>query len=186
MKTRKWTFLTITALLLALAAVGFGAWAAAAPGAAPSAQIPGAAMAPLPVAACDLVGTTRTCDVWALPGTLAMPDGVPLPVWGFADSALGPALVPGPVIRANVGETLAVVLHNELSGEDVSLAFVGHEGLIPDMVGVASGLSKTFSVTLNVSGTFLYEAGLTSGGARQVAMGLAGPLIVDDPNVTPA
>jgi len=179
MKTRKRTFLMTTALLVAIAAVGFGAWAAAAPSAAPSAQIPGAAMVPLPEAACTLVDTTRTCELWALLGTLSMPGGVSLPVWGFADSALGPALVPGPVIRANVGETLVVVLHNEIPGQDVSLAFPGQEGLIPDMTGVPAGSSKTFTVTANVSGTFLYEAGLTSGGGRQVAMGLTGPLIVD-------
>jgi FtsP/CotA-like multicopper oxidase with cupredoxin domain len=179
MKTRKRTFLMISALLVAIAAVGFSAWAAAAPGAAPSAQIPGAAMDPLPEVTCSLVGTTRTCDLWALPGSLSMPGGVLLPVWGFADSALGPALVPGPVIRASEGETLTVVLHNEIPGQDVSLAFPGQEGLIPDMTGVASGLTKTFTVTVNVSGTFLYEAGMTPGGGRQVAMGLAGPLIVD-------
>jgi hypothetical protein len=45
---------------------------------------------------------------------------------------------------------------------------------------VAAGLTKTFTVTVNVSGTFMYEAGLTPGGGRQVVMGLAGPLIVED------
>jgi len=182
MKTRKWIFLTITALLLAIAAVGFGAWAAAAPGAAPSAQIPGAAMAPLPEAACtfDATTLTRTCDLWALPGSLDLPGLIGLPIWGFADSATGPALVPGPVIRANAGETLEVVLHNEILGQEVSLAFPGQEGLIPDMTGVPAGGMTTYSVAVSAPGTFLYEAGLTSGGGRQVAMGLAGPLIVDD------
>ena len=134
MKTRKWNFLTKSALLLAIAAVGFGAWVAAAPGAAPSAQISGTAMAPLPEATCDLLGTTRTCDLWALPGSLSLPELAGLPVWGFASSEIGPALSPGPILRANTDETLVVVLHNEIPGQDVSLAFPGQEGLIPDPV----------------------------------------------------
>jgi hypothetical protein len=118
-----------------------------------------------------------------------MPDGLSLPTWGFTDGdALAPngttGLVPGPVIRANVGDTLAIVLHNEIPGQDVSLSFPGQEGLIPDMDGVPAGGMATYTVAVPAAGTFLYEAGLTSGGARQVAMGLAGPLIVDDPTVT--
>jgi FtsP/CotA-like multicopper oxidase with cupredoxin domain len=186
MKTRKRYFLTTGALLLLIvAAVGFSTFAAAAPGAAPSAQIPVDPMPPLLDATCNLVDTTRTCDLWALPGSLTMPDGVSLPVWGFAVSAAGPASVPGPVIRANVGETLEVVLHNEIVGQDISLAFPGQEGLVPDMTGVPAGGMATYTLDALTPGTFLYEAGLTSGGARQVAMGLVGPLIVDDPAAIP-
>jgi FtsP/CotA-like multicopper oxidase with cupredoxin domain len=189
MKTRKWFYPITTALLLALAAVGFGAWAAAAPGAAPSAQIPGAAMAELPEVACvvdtSVTPNVRTCHLWALPGTLTMPDLAPLPVWGFTDGdATTPngatGLVPGPVIRANVGETLVIVLHNEIVGQVLSLAFPGQEGLIPDTTGVPAGGTTTYSFAVSGPGTFMYEAGLTSGGGRQVAMGLAGPLIVED------
>jgi hypothetical protein len=188
MNTRKRYFLTTGALLLlVVAAVGFSTFAAAAPAAAPSAQVSGAAMAPLPEATCilDSATNTRTCDLWALTGSIDLPGTTSLPVWGFGVGAAGPALIPGPVIRANVGETLAVVLHNEIVAENVSLAFPGREGLVPDMTGVPAGGTATYSFSVAAPGTFLYEAGLTSGGARQVAMGLFGPLIVDDPAAIP-
>ena len=173
MKMRKYNLLIIGALLFAaavLAVVGFSSGAIAAPGAAPSEKIQGAPMAALPEATCTLVDTTRTCDLWALPGMLSLPDGVSVPVWGFTDNISGTAQVPGPVIRANVGETLEIVLHNEIPGQDVALAFPGQE-LIPDLVGVAAGSSATYSFAVNQAGTFPYEVGLTLGGARQVAMG---------------
>jgi FtsP/CotA-like multicopper oxidase with cupredoxin domain len=180
MKTRKGYPLSTGALLLVVAALlGFAAWGPGTALAAPAAQVPGTAMTPLPDAACTLVGTTRTCDLWALAGTLALP-GSSVPVWGFADSATGPASVPGPVIRANLGETLQIVFHNQLAGQTVSLHFPGQEGLVPDLTGVASGGTATYTFVVSASGTFLYEAGLTSGGSRQVAMGLFGPLVVAD------
>ena len=86
----------------------------------------------------------------------------------------------------DVGETLTIVLHNEIVGQDVSLAFPGHEGQIPDLTGVPQGGMTSYTFDVPAAGTFLYEAGLTSGGARQVGMGLAGPLIVEDPAATPA
>ena len=47
-----------------------------------------------------------------------------------------------------------------------------------DTAGVANGGTRTYTFTAARPGTFLYEAGHTSGGARQVAMGLAGALVV--------
>ena len=46
------------------------------------------------------------------------------------------------------------------------------------MTGVGTGASRTYSFTAGRAGTFLYEAGHTANGARQVAMGLAGALVV--------
>ncbi|MBC7237752.1 MAG: multicopper oxidase domain-containing protein, partial [Chloroflexi bacterium] len=77
-----------------------------------------------------------------------------------------------------VGETLEVVLHNEIPGETISLAFPG-QNVLPDLTGVPQGGSQTYGFDLSQAGTFLYEAGMTPNGARQVAMGLAGPLIVE-------
>lgn len=177
MKNRKSLILTSGTLLLAIIALtGLAALGASA---APALALAGTAMEALPEANCTVVETTRTCDLWTKSGSLAMPDGTSVPVWGFASSADGPALVPGPVIAANVGETVEIVLHNELPGQMVSLAFPAQEG-IPDLDGIASGEMFTYILDLTQPGTFLYEAGLTAGGSRQVAMGLFGPLIVAD------
>lgn len=138
--------------------------AAAAPAAAPS------------VAACTLVGVTRRCELWARAGTLSLSGAPAVPIWGYAASAAGPASLPGPTIEAVVGELLEVTLHNEL-GEPSALAFPGM-ALASDSVGVAPGATRTYTLTVTQPGTFLYQAGLTPGGARQVAMGLYGALLV--------
>lgn len=185
---QRWYWPLVGALILAVGvAVTIGGYdagqkAAAAPDAsqnwAPSAAISTEPMAPLSEAPCTVTGNTRTCQLWALPGSLSVLDGLSIPVWGFAGSASGPAEVPGPVIRATVGETLVIQLTNGIPGQNVSLAFPGHD-IAPDTEGVAPGGTKSYTLTVPKTGTFLYEAGHTAGGARQVAMGLAGPLIVE-------
>ncbi|MFN2271910.1 MAG: hypothetical protein ACK2US_13805, partial [Anaerolineae bacterium] len=99
-----------------------------------------AAVSNLPTETCVLSGTVRTCNLWVTTGTLTLPDGVTVPVWGFTDTAtIGAAQVPGPVLVGNTGETLEVVLHNELLTETVSLTFPGQMDLLPDLEGVAAG-----------------------------------------------
>ena len=130
-----------------------------------------------PTSACETVGSTTTCNLWATTGTITMPDGASVPIWGFASSAGAPATVPGPMLIGAEGATMVVILHNDLPGETVALAFPGQD-LLPDLDGVATGQAKPYTFTLTNPGTFLYEAGLTSNGARQVAMGLYGALVV--------
>jgi FtsP/CotA-like multicopper oxidase with cupredoxin domain len=103
---------------------------------------------------------------------------VTLTVWGFSDSAGGAASLPGPVIAANEGETLVINLHNDLPGETLALSFSGMDGWQPDLDGVAAGSVATYRLTLNQPGTYLYEAGMTPNGVKQIAMGLYGGLIV--------
>ncbi len=131
----------------------------------------------LPPTTCILTGPAeRTCELWARAGSVTMPDGVVVPIWGYSDSPAGAAQLPGPALIAEQGETLVVVLHNDLA-EPTALAFPG-QGLVPDLVGVGPGGTTTYTFFLAGPGTFLYEAGLTASGARQVAMGLFGALIV--------
>ncbi len=138
------------------------------------------AAAALPEDTCTLVGTTRTCHLWAKTGTVTMPDGAVIPIWGFADTAAGAATLPGPVLIGHEGETMEIVLHNDLPGETVSLELPGQTGLTADLTGVPTGGSTTYSFPLT-AGTYLYEAGLTANGPRQVAMGLYGAIVVRSP-----
>jgi FtsP/CotA-like multicopper oxidase with cupredoxin domain len=181
MKTKNLKFLIMAALILAV--LGFISIAAAAPGAAPAAA-PAAAlpeaeeMPALEEVTCTSDGVTQTCELWAKPGTLQILSGVSVNVWGFAASADGPAQVPGPVIRANEGESLRIILHNDVAGQNIALAFPGQDGLVPDLVGVGAGGTAEYVLNGLSAGTFLYEAGLTAEGTRQVAMGLFGPLVI--------
>jgi len=180
------TLLLVIALLGGLVILSSSLAVTAAPSHAPAAQIPnGAPMPALTEVACSFDGSIRSCDIWALTGSLSMPDATLVDIWGFATDIAGPATVPGPVIRANVGEILQITLHNEIPGQSVSLGFPGQEGWIPDTVGAATSATATYEFTVSQAGTFLYEAGLTENGARQLTMGLAGPLIVEDPLATP-
>ena len=139
--------------------------------------------ASLPATTCTWDGSVRTCELWAKTGTLALPDSVSLPIWGYTDSAGGAAQVPGPLLIANQGETLRIILHNDLA-EATNLNFPGLDW-VPDLSGVAPGAQKTYEFVVAQPGTFLYEAGLLAdgtglvvGGERQVAMGLFGALLV--------
>ncbi len=184
MNTQTRSFFSLSGLLLTfVVAVGLGLLLVSSPAtAAPIGASPIAAeetvAGTLPAATCTLNGTTRTCHVWAMPGTLTLPTGEIVPIWGFADTVAGPAQLPGPVVIANQNETLQVVLHNQLPGENVSLSFPGQWGLVPDLTGVVAGGTVTYTFPVTLPGTFRYEAGLTANGARQVAMGLYGGLIV--------
>ncbi|WP_374971275.1 multicopper oxidase domain-containing protein [Terrabacter sp. BE26] len=129
------------------------------------------------------------CDLWAKPGTNEFLSQS-IPIWGYSTTEAGAATAPGPVIVARQGDVVKLTLHNGL-GEATSLALPGQAagdfsaglpskvtGTAPDTDGIAPGATATYSFTASRAGTFLYEAGHTAGGARQVAMGLAGALVV--------
>ncbi len=127
-----------------------------------------------------------SCDLWAKTGTNQVL-GQPIPIWGFSSTAGDPATAPGPVLVVNKGDVVTVTLHNGLT-ESMSLAFPGQAGAdftsgLPataEVAGVAGGDSAAYTFTASRPGTFLYEAGHTANGVRQVAMGLAGALVVLD------
>ncbi|MFK4087737.1 multicopper oxidase domain-containing protein [Kribbella sp. NPDC020789] len=134
---------------------------------------------------CTFGTGTAACDLYAMAGTMSML-GSPVPIWGFSSTGTaGSATAPGPVLVVHQGDQVTVTLHNQLAGQTVSLAFPGQP--MPaggeDTSGIASG-TKDYSFTAGRPGTFLYEAGHTAGGSRQVAMGLAGALVVLPPDAT--
>src|SRR6478672_1970697 len=127
---------------------------------------------------------TVTCDLWAKPGTNEFLSQS-IPIWGYSTTETGAATAPGPVIVARQGDRVVLTLHNGLA-EPTSLALPGQpaasisEGLSTTAAtpGIAPGTTARYTFTASRAGTFLYEAGHTAGGARQVAMGLAGALVV--------
>ncbi len=130
----------------------------------------------LPGTTCTELSGTRTCDLWATTGTLSLPGAVSVTIWGYAGDNVSPAGLPGPTLIATEGETLEINLHNGLS-EATSLSIRGLSGP-SDTAGVGSGGTKTYTYSGLQPGTYLYEAGPTPNGERQVAMGMYGVLIV--------
>ena len=107
-----------------------------------------------------------------------------MPIWGFSPTgAAGTATAPGPVLVVKQGDTVTVTLHNTLA-EAVSLAFPGQPaGAFTAGLATTAGAGtgrhrRPTRFTAGRAGTFVYEAGHTGNGARQVAMGLAGALVV--------
>jgi uncharacterized repeat protein (TIGR01451 family) len=129
-------------------------------------------------------GTTppvRTCNLVAATGWLTLPTGA-LPIWGFAIDNGSPASVPGVTLVAVEGETVVLNVRNALPvGADqnnLSVVLPGVATSSPDSKGVPSGGTKSYTLTGLKPGTYVYEAGPTVNGARQVGMGLSGLLIV--------
>jgi Multicopper oxidase len=137
----------------------------------PSAVLP-------PSTACSGAGPV-TCELWAKPGSLTLAGGS-VPVWGFADTAGGAAGTPGPVLTATSGQSVTLTVHNGLPHALAlavpGVASTGAAG--DDTTGAAPGGTASYSFTAPAPGTYLYEAGHTAMGARQVAMGLVGALVV--------
>ncbi|MHB1490018.1 MAG: multicopper oxidase domain-containing protein [Cellulomonas sp.] len=144
-----------------------------------------AAVGKLAPQGCTVTGTVAACDLFAMAGTASIL-GQPIPIWGFSSTGVAAsATAPGPLLVVDQGSTVTVTLHNQLA-EPVSLAFPGQPasafaaGLSSqaEEVGAAPGVTATYTFTAARAGTFVYEAGHTADGARQVAMGLAGALVV--------
>jgi hypothetical protein len=142
------------------------------------------ASASLPDSTCSLVGTTRHCDLYAMRGTITVPGmASPMPIWGFSLNSAGPATLPGPTLVALEGESLQVTLHNSLPAGAGNLALeIPESTAIPDLGGVASGGATPYSFSGLAPGSYIYEAGATANGQRQVAMGLAGMLVIRPKN----
>ncbi len=165
----------VVAMLVALIAAHLGAAVTiAAPNRAPAQAT---LAATLPTETCSVSGPSeRTCELWAKSGSLTLPDAVSVPIWGYSDTVDGVASSPGPTLVAIEGETLHIILHNDLA-EATSLT-LGAQEVVPDVAGVAPGGTKIYTFPALAPGTHLYEAGAAPSGARQVAMGLYGALVV--------
>ena len=89
------------------------------------------------LAACLTAGAASAATVQvflkATRTTKSLPGGVTVPVWAYAQctnntfGSCGAATVPGPVLTANLGDTLNVVVRNTL-GPQTSLVIPGQNG----------------------------------------------------------
>ncbi|MGC4001475.1 MAG: multicopper oxidase domain-containing protein [Anaeromyxobacter sp.] len=132
---------------------------------------------PLPLQACaEPVAGQPTCALHAGAGTLALPDGSTVPVWGYAAAEGGAVTSPGPVYVVRQGDQVTLTLHNDL-GVATSLRLSGLSGA-PELPAVAPGGSADLSFVAAAPGTYRYEAGASPGTQYQVAMGLHGVLVV--------
>ncbi|MBL8058285.1 MAG: multicopper oxidase domain-containing protein, partial [Anaerolineales bacterium] len=105
-----------------------------------------------------------------------LPGAPNLAIYGYTADGSAPSRPGGPVLIVDQGATVNLTLANNLAAP-TALTIVGVE-MAPDLDGVAPGASRTYTFTAAQPGTYLYEAGLIPGGARQVALGLYGALIV--------
>lgn len=133
--------------------------------------------------AADGSGGTR-CDLYAKRGTTQLTGGPNVDIWGFATDSTSAVTAPGPLLVVNQGDSVTITVHNELqiAGMNVALALPGQQSVNggggDDVTGAAPGGTMDYTFTASRPGTFVYEAGHTADGARQVAMGLAGALVV--------
>ena len=143
------------------------------------------------IAVAALAGSSfaqATVNLCATTGSITMPDGASIPIWGFVDTggaACAPGMansLPGPVLRPAPGSaTLTVNLTNALS-EPVSFyvpglrptATTGTAGRFTAMAPPGGTASYTFTLR---PGTFLCKRDLSI--RTHVPMGLYGALVVD-------
>jgi hypothetical protein len=125
-----------------------------------------------------------SCELWARAGTIDLPGRANVPIKTFADHSGAPAItqVGGPTLDARDGDTVSMLLHNDL-GEPLALA-VPQQPMAPATSKIAPGGYATYSFVARM-GTSIYEAGSASSLAavdenvgKQVAQGLYGALVV--------
>ena len=102
--------------------------------------------------------------------------------WSYALTNGGPAAAVGPTLVVHRGDAVTLTVHNDLPNttvsERTSLAIPQLNDFPQAFVGIARGDQGTYSFTASRSGTFLYEAGPTEDGPRQVSLGMVGALVV--------
>ena len=145
-----------------------------------------------PSASLPATSCASPCSLYATDGTLAVPGLVDptLPIWGFATVPHN-ASVPGPTLIFNESDSIVITLFNNLPSPPIAPTTttcpddprcisldLPAVGSVPDTTGVAFGQSKTYAIGNLAPGTYLYQAGPTPHGLRQLRMGLAGLLIV--------
>ncbi len=128
-------------------------------------------------------GGVRAYDLTAAPTVLPMLDGRPLAVWAYDGQ------VPGPTLRAKVGERLRVTFTNRLA---VETTVHWHGVRVPNAMDGTPGVTQppvkpgetfVYDFVPKDAGTFWFHPHLRS--SEQVERGLFGVLIVEDAEPLP-
>lgn len=128
-------------------------------------------------------GPVREYTLTAAPTTLPMFDGRPLAVWAYDGQ------VPGPVLRATVGQPLRVRFTNRLT---VPTTVHWHGVRVPNPMDGTPGVTQPavqpgetfiYEFVPKDAGTFWFHPHVRS--SEQVERGLFGVLIVDEPSPPP-
>jgi FtsP/CotA-like multicopper oxidase with cupredoxin domain len=125
-------------------------------------------------------GQTRTVTLTPQPRTVEIASTA-VQTWSYGDT------VPGPVIRANVGDDVAVTLANRLP-EPTSVHWHGialrndMDGVTPASGNIPAGGDFTYRFSVPDPGTYWFHPHV----GVQTDYGLYGALIVDDPTATAA
>ncbi len=141
-----------------------------------------AAAAGLASCGADAGGTVREYDLTAEVVDWEVVDGEIVEVWGYNGE------YPGPIIEAEVGDTIRVNLTNNLSegttihwhGLEVPNDQDGVPGITQPIIG--PGERFTYEFTVDRAGTTMYHTHANT--VRQLGRGLVGPLVVREPALT--
>jgi FtsP/CotA-like multicopper oxidase with cupredoxin domain len=104
---------------------------------------------------------TVSISLWVEQGSLNLPVGN-IPLWGFAPFKGGIPTLPGPLIEAEVGDTVNISLHNQTIPVPVSLIFPGQEDVMAKKpAGNWHRVSPQYSGGTMISLTDFLEPGST-------------------------
>jgi uncharacterized cupredoxin-like copper-binding protein len=127
-----------------------------------------------------LADGTKQWELTASVFTWETEPGKLVEAWGYN------GMVPGPELRAEVGDRVRIILHNELPAP-TTIHF--HGMLVPNAMdgvpvinqpAVMPGDSFTYEFTIRNAGSNMYHSHFMA--QRQVPLGLLGALIISDPN----
>lgn len=135
---------------------------------------------------------TATFTLTAKEGYISLTDGNVIYMWSYADGT-DDFQHPGPILCVNQGDTVTVVLHNDLP-VDTSIVFPGQANVLANgvpmepqfngsgelvsmtNVAAANGGSMTYEFVAAEPGTYVYQSGTNPG--VQTQMGLFGGLVI--------